>query len=73
MSLSDFSTAAIVLGGADVRAELMQWHGWLMTSFQLMGGLHFSMELEGYPDVGETNAFLEGMKGKKIRMTIEEV
>jgi len=44
-----------------------------MTSFQMMGSLHFSMELEGYPDVGKTNAFLEALKGRKIRMTIEEV
>lgn len=51
----------------------MHWTGTLRTSFQLMGGLHLSMELEGYPDTGDTNAFLERMKGRKIRMTIEEV
>jgi len=51
----------------------MKWEGLLRTSFQLMGSLHFSMELDGYPDVGKTNAFLERVKGKKIRVTVEEV
>jgi len=51
----------------------MKWEGSLMTSFQMMGSLHFSMGLEGYPDQGETNVFLESMKGKKVRITIEEV
>jgi hypothetical protein len=51
----------------------MKWEGSLMTSFQIMGSLHFSMGLEGYPDQGETNVFLESMKGKKVRIIIEEV
>ena len=51
----------------------MKWEGLLMTSFQMMGSLHFSMQLEGYPDQGETNAFLELMKGKQIRLVAEEV
>jgi hypothetical protein len=51
----------------------MKWEGLLMTSFQMMGSLHFSMQLEGYPDAGKTNAFLERMKGKKIRLVVEEV
>ena len=51
----------------------MKWEGSLMTSFQIMGSLHFSMQLEGYPDAGETNAFLEHVKGRKIRVTVEEV
>lgn len=51
----------------------MKWQGLLMTSFQMMGSLHFSMELEGYPDQGGTNLFLERVKGKKIRITVEEV
>ncbi len=51
----------------------MKWDGFLMTSFQSMGGLHFSMKLSGYPDVGETNSFLERLKGKKIRVIIEEM
>jgi len=50
----------------------MKWEGPLRTSFQMMG-LHFSMGLEGYPDQGETNALLERLKGKKVRITIEEV
>jgi len=51
----------------------MKWEGLLMTSFQMMGSLHFSMSLEGYPNQGETNAFLERMKGKQIRLAVEEV
>ena len=51
----------------------MNWDGLLMTSFQMMGSLHFSMQLEGYPNAGETNAFLERVKGKKIRIVVEEV
>lgn len=51
----------------------MKCEGTLLTSFQIMGSLHFSMELEGYPDQGETNLFLERVKGKKIRVTVEEV
>ncbi len=51
----------------------MKWEGPLMTSFQMMGSLHFSMGLEGYPDQRETNVFLEGMKGKKVRVTVEVI
>lgn len=51
----------------------MKCTGTLLTSFQMLGSLHLSMELEGYPDQGDTNAFLEAMKGRKIRVTIEEV
>jgi len=51
----------------------MKWEGPLMASFQMMGSLHFSMGLEGYPDQGETNALLKRLKGKKVRITIEEV
>jgi hypothetical protein len=51
----------------------MKWEGLLMTSFQMMGSLHFSVELEGYPDAGDTNAFLERVKGRKIRLVVEEV
>jgi len=58
---------------AVLEAPGMKWVGYLMTSFQIMGSLHFSMSLEGYPDQGETNAFLERMKGKKIRIVAEEV
>jgi hypothetical protein len=50
----------------------MKWEGSLMTSFQMLGSLHFSLELQGYPDTGETNAFLERVKGKNIRVTVEE-
>jgi hypothetical protein len=51
----------------------VKWDGYLMTSFQMMGSIHFSLELSGYPDVGETNEFFDRLKGKKIRMTVEEV
>lgn len=51
----------------------MKWDGFLMTSFQLMGGIHFSIELTGYPDVGDTNRFLERLRGKPVLVTIEEV
>lgn len=51
----------------------MQWDGILTTSFQMTGKLCFSMELSGYPDVGETNEFFEQLKGKKVQVTIEEV
>lgn len=50
----------------------MKWDGRLMTSFQMMGSVHFSLELLGYPDVGETNRFLEAMKGKRVVVTVEE-
>jgi hypothetical protein len=63
----------IETGSAVPKAQTMKWIGSLMTSFQIMGSLHFSMGLEGYPDQGETNAFLERMKGKKIRLVAEEV
>ncbi len=50
----------------------MRWDGFLMTSFQLMGGIHFSLDLSGYPDVGETNSFLERLKGRHVLVTIKE-
>jgi len=53
------------------KAQTMKWVGPLMTSFQIMGSLHFSMSLEGYPDQGDTNVFLDIMKGRKIRVTVE--
>jgi hypothetical protein len=51
----------------------MIWQGTLMASFQTMGMLHIGTSLEGYPNQGETNDFLEVMKGKKVRVTVEEV
>jgi hypothetical protein len=51
----------------------MKWDGFLMTSFQMMGSLHFSLKLSGYPDIGETNSFFDRLKGKKIRVIVEEV
>jgi hypothetical protein len=51
----------------------MKCIGTLLTSFQMLGSLHFSVELEGYPDAGDTNTFLERVKGKKIRLVVEEV
>lgn len=51
----------------------MKWDGFLVTSFLMMGSLHFSLELCGYPDVGKTNEFFDRLKGKKVRVTVEEV
>jgi|GEM_PF-701372 len=51
----------------------MKWQGTLMASFQTMGILHIGTSLEGYPDQRETNVFLEGMKGKKVRVTVEVI
>lgn len=51
----------------------MNWTGTLRTSFQLHGPVHFSIGLDGYPKVGETNRFLEGLNGKSVIVTIEEV
>lgn len=47
--------------------------GLLMTSFQMMGSLNFSLQLSSHPDQGEMNEFLERLKGKAVRVTIEEV
>lgn len=55
------------------KAQTMKWDGSLITSFQLMGSLHFSLELSGYPDVGQTNVFFERLKGKQVRVIVEEV
>jgi len=60
-------------GAAVPGGPAMKWEGSLMTSFQIMGSLHFSMQLEGYPDQGETNALLERLNGKKVRLVVEEV
>jgi len=47
--------------------------GILMTSFQMLGSLHFSLRLNGYPDQGEMNEFLGRNRGKPVRIMIEEV
>jgi hypothetical protein len=51
----------------------LKFHGCLMTSFQMLGSIHFYLCLDGYPDVGETNRFLEAVKDKQVILTIEEV
>ncbi len=51
----------------------MKWSGRLMASFQMMGSVHFSLKLDGYPDTGVTNEFLESLKGKTVKITVEEL
>jgi len=48
------------------------WEGHLETSFQSMGRLCMGFRLDGYPDVGETNEFLARLKGKRIRLLLQE-
>jgi hypothetical protein len=50
----------------------LKFHGSLMTSFQMLGSIHFSISLKGYPDVGETNRLLEHLKDRSVEVTIEE-
>ncbi|MFA5354161.1 MAG: hypothetical protein WC291_08020 [Thermodesulfovibrionales bacterium] len=47
---------------------VMAWEGSLMTSFSLVGSVHFSLECDQY-DARATNEFLQ--KGKRIRVTAE--
>ncbi len=51
----------------------MKFDGRLMTSFQMLGSIHFSLSLDGYPDVGDTNRLLERLKNRSVVVTIEEV
>jgi len=49
------------------------WEGHLETSFQSLGRLCMGVLLNGYPDVGETNGLLEKLKGKRIKLLLQEV
>jgi len=51
----------------------LSWAGTLQSSFQLMGGVHFHLILDGYPDTGKSNSFLEGLKGKHVRFIVEGI
>jgi len=47
-----------------------QFAGTLLTSFGMMGSVHFNLELPG-SIIGDTNQFLEGAKGKRVLVTVE--
>lgn len=51
----------------------MAWTGTLQSSFQMMGRISLSLLLDGYPEGGESNKFLEDLKGKKVHVLISEV
>jgi hypothetical protein len=44
--------------------------GTLLTSFGMMGSVHFNLEMPGSV-IGDTNQFLEEAKGKRVLVTIE--
>jgi len=47
-----------------------QFAGTLLTSFGMMGSVHFNLELPG-SIIGDTNQFLEEAKGKRVLVTVE--
>ncbi len=47
-----------------------EFAGTLMSSFGMMGSVHFSLEMPGSL-IGDTNQFLEGIKGKRILVSVE--
>ena len=47
-----------------------QFVGTLLTSFGMMGSVHFSLEMPG-SIIGDANRFLEGARGKRVLVTIE--
>ncbi len=49
------------------------WGGTLEASFQAMGRISIGVNLDGYPDVGDTNRFFESLRGKKVRVLVQEV
>ena len=54
-------------GGDRVRKEFA---GTLLTSFGMMGSVHFSLEMPGSV-IGDANQFLERARGKRVLVTIE--
>jgi hypothetical protein len=46
-----------------------EFAGTLLTSFGMMGSVHFSLEMPG--SLGDTNHFLEGARGKRVLVTVE--
>ncbi len=47
-----------------------QFAGTLLTSFGMMGSVHFSLEMPG-SIVGDANQFLEGARRKRVLVTVE--
>jgi hypothetical protein len=54
-------------GGGRMRKEFA---GTLLTSFGMMGTVHFNLEMPG-SIIGDTNQFLEEAKGKRVLVTVE--
>ena len=54
-------------GGDRMRKEIA---GTLLTSFGMMGSVHFNLEIPG-SFIGDTNQFLEEAKGKRVLVTVE--
>jgi hypothetical protein len=53
--------------------EERAWEGTLEASFQMMGRVSLGVNLDGYPDVRDSNTFLEGLRGKRVRVLVQEV
>ena len=47
-----------------------EFAGTLLTSFGMMGTVHFSLELPG-SIIGDTNRFLEAVVGRQVLVTVE--
>jgi hypothetical protein len=47
-----------------------EFAGTLLSSFGMMGLVHFSLELPG-SIIGDTNRFLEAAVGKRVLVTVE--
>ena len=47
-----------------------EFAGTLMSSFGMMGSVHFSLEIPS-SIIGDTNQFLEGARGKRVLVTVE--
>jgi hypothetical protein len=47
-----------------------EFAGTLLTSFGMMGSVHFSLEMPG-SIIGDANQFLEGARGKRVLVTVE--
>jgi len=47
-----------------------EFAGTLLTSFGMMGTVHFSLELHGSV-IGDTNRFLEAAVGRRVLVTVE--
>lgn len=47
-----------------------EFAGTLLTSFGMMGSIHFSLEMPGSA-IGDANRFLEGARRKRVLVTVE--